>query len=70
MYEVCAADSGSQGGHPVTMRDKVRGSQAAKALPCHPCREEFALMSMGRGQSLEDPVIKSSVTDWDMRANA
>lgn len=51
------------------MRDKGSGSQAAKALPCHPCREEFTLKGMRRGQSLQGPVFKSSVTDWDMRAN-
>lgn len=65
-YEVYAADSGSQG-HRVTTHDEVSSSQAAKAFPCHPCHKEFALKSMRKGESFQSPVLKSSMTAWDMR---
>lgn len=51
------------------MHSKVSSSQAAKALPCHPCREEFALKSMRKRERFPSPVLKSSATAWDMRTN-
>lgn len=69
-YEVCTADSGSQGGHLDTVHGKVSSSQAAKALQYHPCHEEFALKSMEKRESFPSPVLKSSVIAWDLGTNA